>query len=216
MAAHGATAMVRRPSGAGPRDGERICMGSLAAEPAAAPRLLSGTQHASLNYLQAQAGELHTWSFDPPDGGPRFNGRLQAHEVALADGRLLDQPRRLGPRGFSCVAHRSDVDDFWDEAALRGRHYPEAEALVRELTGARQAFVFDHTLRRRAAHRPPLDGLGGSFAAVREPVGRVHLDYTPVSGPARARGDGGARDGGSRPALDDRGLVARLARRAPG
>lgn len=153
---------------------------------------------ATLNYLEPQAGPLHTYAFDPPGGGPRFNGRLRAHEVAIADARQSpaagrgDRPARawLAERGFALVAHRSamrDVRDFWDEAELRRTAYPEAEALVRELTGARRARAFDHTLRRRAAHKPPLDGLGGSFAAVREPVGRVHADYTPCSAPLRVR-----------------------------
>jgi hypothetical protein len=82
---------------------------------------------------------------------------------------------------------RSRAHDFRDEAQIRGVLYPEARALLRVLTGAAEALVFDHTLRRRAPGRPPLDGSGASFAPVREPVGRVHADYTPRSAPARLR-----------------------------
>jgi hypothetical protein len=131
---------------------------------------------------------VHTYAYDPPDGGPRFNGRLQAHAMRIEDARAAGSAGStcsLATTGFQLCTHRSAVHDFWDEAELQARAYPEAEALVRELTGATLARAFDHTLRRRAVGRPPLDGSGGSFAAVREPVGRVHLDYTPTSAPMR-------------------------------
>jgi hypothetical protein len=138
---------------------------------------------------------IRTYAYDPPDGGPRFNGRLEAHDVPIVDARALDAECSLATTGFELCRHRSAVRDFWDETKLIDLAYPEAEELVRSLTGATHARVFDHTLRRRAAGKPPLDGLGGSFASVREPVGRVHADYTPLSAPQRLRqvlGDGRA------------------------
>ena len=142
---------------------------------------------APLNYLAPTREPLRTYAYDPPDGGPRFNGRLQAHVMPIADARALHADGRLGPHGFTLCHRPSTVGDFEDEALLKQIGYPEAEALVRELTGASRAIVFDHTLRRRAPGRPPLDGLGGSFAAVREPVGRVHADYTPALARERLR-----------------------------
>lgn len=140
---------------------------------------------APLNYLAPDCGAVHTYAYDPPNGAPRFNGRLQAYDAAIVDAR--QQTCSLERAGFMLHQHASRTRDFWDESEVRARHYPEAEALVRELTGAARAIVFDHTLRRRGPGRPPLDGSGGSFAAVREPVGRVHADYTPRSGPERMR-----------------------------
>lgn len=142
---------------------------------------------ASLNYLAPSRGPVRTYAFDPPGGGPRFDGRLQAHTVPVHDARARPAAPSLDAEGFMCCPHRSALADLWDEDALRGAHYAEVERLLRALTGARHVVVFDHTLRRRPPGRPPLDGSGGSFAAVRTPVGRVHVDYTPVSGPARAR-----------------------------
>ena len=151
---------------------------------------------ASLQYVALQAQPLHTYAYDPPDGAQRFNGTLEAHAMPIHDARGLDHDGGLQGRGFALVAQRSDVLDFHVERQLIATGYPEAEALLRQVTGAPHARVFDHTLRCRAAHRPPLDGLGGSFAAVREPVGRVHADYTPMSGPLRLQqvlGDATAR-----------------------
>lgn len=143
---------------------------------------------ATLNYLAPRSAPLHTYAFDPPDGGPRFNGQLVEHSVTIADAREFGAGAcSLASTGFELCGAPSAVRNFWDEAQLRSTAYAEAEALVRALTGAPHARVFDHTLRRRPPGRPPLDGVGGSFASVRTPVGRVHADYTPRSAPQRLR-----------------------------
>jgi len=142
---------------------------------------------ARLQYLAPHAGPLHTWAYDPPDGAPRFNGRLVARPARIGDARRLTGSVTLGEQGFQLIEHHVAAGDLTDDDALTRRVYPEVEALVRRLTGAPFARAFDHTRRRRAAHKPPLDGTGGSFAAVREPVGRVHADYTPLSAPLRLR-----------------------------
>ena len=136
---------------------------------------------AALNYLAPMREPARTYTCDPPAGTPRFNGRLEPHRMTIQDARPIRAGLSLDVQGFVLVDHASAVRDFWNEDELRAVHYGEAEALVRAATGARRALVFDHTLRRRAPGRPPLDGSGGSFATVREPVGRVHADYTSVS-----------------------------------
>lgn len=142
---------------------------------------------ATLNYLAPQNAPLHTYAYDPPEGGPRFNGRLVAHQMRIDDAREFGADCSLASTGFVLCDAPSQVRNFWDETRLQGSAYPEAEALVRQLTGATHAKVFDHTLRRRAPGKPALDGVGGSFASVRTPVGRVHADYTPLSAPQRVR-----------------------------
>lgn len=165
---------------------------------AACEAAVSGPVRAALNYLAPRPhgapAFVTTYAYDPPSGAPRFDGELQSHEVAIHDARPQRSALGLDVQGFMLLDHASAVQDFWDESALREVHYAEAEHVVRELTGARCAKVFDHTLRRRAPGRPPLDGSGGSFAAVREPVGRVHADYTPRSAPARVRAVLGERE----------------------
>lgn len=146
------------------------------------------TVSAALNYLAPRDAPLHTYAFDPPDGGPRFNGALVEHTMTIADAREFRAGEcSLGRTGFELCNAPSAVRNFWDETQLRDIAYAEAETLVRQLTGAPHARVFDHTLRRRAPGKPPLDGVGGSFASVRTPVGRVHADYTPYSAPLRLR-----------------------------
>ena len=142
---------------------------------------------AALNYLAPMGEPARTYTYDPPAGMPRFNGRLEPHRMTIRDARPIRAGLSLDAQGFVLVDHASAVRDFWDEDELRAVHYAEAEHLVCAATGATHALVFDHTLRRRAPGRPPLDGSGGSFATVREPVGRVHADYTSTSARDRLR-----------------------------
>jgi hypothetical protein len=72
--------------------------------------------------------------------------------------------------------------DFYDPDELRRVYYPEAERLVGQATGASRVVVFDHTIRRRvwgAEDRSP--------GTPRQPVTRVHNDYTDDSAPQRVR-----------------------------
>jgi hypothetical protein len=72
------------------------------------------------------------------------------------------------------------VRDFLDPAELERVYYPEVVALVRRLTGAVRAHVFDHTLRTG-------DDAERAARNIREPVLWAHNDYTDWSGPQRLR-----------------------------
>jgi len=81
-------------------------------------------------------------------------------------------------QGFELRAHRSEFTDFYDEAAVRERYYPEVQAAMREMTGALAVVVFDHNVRSAAR-------AARGEAGVRVPVDQVHNDYTELSGPKR-------------------------------
>jgi hypothetical protein len=88
----------------------------------------------------------------------------------------------LDGQGFAVVPNRSAVADFYDEAELQRVYYPEVEALVVATTGAARVTVFDHTVRRRA-----WEGQDRVPGVARQPVMRVHNDFTEWSGPQRVR-----------------------------
>ena len=67
-----------------------------------------------------------------------------------------------------------------NEDELRSVYYPEMEQLVKDMTGAARVLIFDHTLRAE-------DNATREEKKVREPVRRVHNDYTEWSGPQRVR-----------------------------
>ena len=66
--------------------------------------------------------------------------------------------------------------------SLQATYYREAEELVKQATGASRVVVFDHTIRRRT------HGVEDRTPGIpRQPVTRIHGDYTEVSGPQRVR-----------------------------
>jgi hypothetical protein len=107
-------------------------------------------------------------------------GRSEAHRVRLANGRLHVPEFDLEKNGFRFVHHPTRVADFYDEAAISRVYYPEMEALVKRESGAVRVVVFDHTLRTA-------DEALREAAKIRDPVRRVHNDYTEWSAPQRVR-----------------------------
>lgn len=100
--------------------------------------------------------------------GPKgLGGEPRPVEVAIRDGRDAALP---GWRdcGFERVDHASSVRDWTDDVEIAAVHYPEAEALARELTGLPHALVADH-VKRRATTQPG--------RREQHPVRLVHSDF---------------------------------------
>ena len=137
---------------------------------------------ADLHYLAPMPERPFTYAYEPPAGTPRTNAVYEARRVLIRNARPNAADLRLDRAGFALVRHASAVRDFYDEDELRRVYYPEAERLVAEATGAARVVVFDHTIRRRiwgAEDR--------SAGTPRQPVPRVHNDYTEASAPQRVR-----------------------------
>jgi hypothetical protein len=118
-----------------------------------------------------------------PRGG-LGSGPLQAVEVDIRDGRETDLP---GWRecGFELVEHTAAVGDWTDDDEIAGVHYPEAEVLARQLTGADHALVSDHVKRtadqvRREREQTPVHLVHSDFAEGYEDV--VRENYRNVRG----------------------------------
>lgn len=137
---------------------------------------------AELNYLAPTRQRPRTYTFDPPVGVARTTVVNDPHEVAIIDARRLLADVSLDEEGFGLVQHKSAVRDFYDDEEVKRVYYPEAERLLKELTGADRVHVFDHTVRRRV---PGGEDRRGD--APRQPVPRVHVDHTTRSGPQRVR-----------------------------
>jgi hypothetical protein len=137
---------------------------------------------AELVFLAPVAERPYNLAYEPPPGTPRTNATQEAHRVLIRDARPLAGALSLDREGFALVRQRSAVRDFYDPDELRRVYYPEAERLVGQATGASRVVVFDHTIRRRvwgAEDRSP--------GTPRQPVTRVHNDYTDDSAPQRVR-----------------------------
>src|SRR5215468_6083078 len=117
-----------------------------------------------------------------PGGSDRRvgGGASEQRRVMVRNGRLHPGDFALERNGFRFVRHDTKVVDFFDDDEVRGVYYPEMEALVKVETGAARVEVFDHTLRTA-------DEELREAAKIRDPVRRVHNDYTEWSGPQRVR-----------------------------
>jgi hypothetical protein len=135
-----------------------------------------------LVYLSKTVENPHTYTYDPPDGAARSNIVTESHTVPIYDMRPLAGGLSLDVQGFALVPAPTAVADFYDEAQLQAIYYREAEDLVKQATGASRVVVFDHTIRRRT------HGVEDRTPGIpRQPVTRVHGDYTKLSGPQRVR-----------------------------
>jgi len=114
------------------------------------------------------------------DMSRKRTGKVEDRVMTVRNGRPLRGEFDLETQGFVFVDHPTAMKDFLDEAELKSVYYKEVEELVKRETGARRVHVFDHTLRSG-------DEDFRNERQVREPVTRVHNDYTEWSGPNRVR-----------------------------
>lgn len=135
---------------------------------------------ASLNYLVDTGEKPVSFSNAPGTAPLQHKGQYEERTVTIHNGRVIRDRLSLEREGFILVNHETKVSDFYNEDEIRSVYYPEMERLVKELTGASEVLVFDHTLRAE-------DDQTREEKKVREPVRRVHNDYTEWSGPQRVR-----------------------------
>ena len=134
----------------------------------------------SLMYL-VDTGEKPVSHSNAPGTTPiQHRGRYEERPVTVHNGRPIVDSLSLDRQGFVFVKHETKVKDFYDAEEVRSVYYPEMERLVKQRSGASRVLVFDHTLRAA-------DDSTREEKKVREPVRRVHNDYTEWSGPQRVR-----------------------------
>jgi len=139
------------------------------------------TVEAELNYLAPTKERPRAYAYDPPADVPRTTAVNVPFRVPIRDGRAIASELTLDRHGFALVSHRSAVRNFYDDDEVRNVYYPEAEHILKRLTGASRVFIFDRTTRRR------IPGSEDRRDGVRQPVSRVHVDHTAKSGPQRVR-----------------------------
>lgn len=135
---------------------------------------------ATLNYLAETPDKPVTYQYTPPPGVPQTTRKNDPHMTAIYDGRPLAGKLSLDTQGFRLIHHQTTVTDFYDERQVREIYYPEMERLVKEVTGAARALVFDHIVRSVPKYKRGEPG-------VKAPATAVHNDYTLKSAPQRVR-----------------------------
>jgi hypothetical protein len=135
---------------------------------------------AQLSYLAPGDDAPQVRVYPPASGLATVRPASALHVVSIRDARPIADRLQLDEHGFELHARRTVFADFYDEAAVRERYYPEVERSMREITGALAVVVFDHNVRSAARASRGEHG-------VRVPVDQVHNDYTEQSGPRRKR-----------------------------
>lgn len=133
---------------------------------------------AQVSYIAPLDGPAQVRVFALSSGVPTTRPASQKLSVKIRDGRPAVAAFSIDEHGFALHASSSAFRDFYDEAAVRTRYYPEVSNAVREFLGAKEVIVFDHNVR--SAVRAERGEMG-----VRVPVDQVHNDYTEESGPRR-------------------------------
>ncbi|HKE20696.1 MAG TPA: CmcJ/NvfI family oxidoreductase [Kofleriaceae bacterium] len=133
-----------------------------------------------MNYLIPPAEKPRSLAYEPPPGVAPTTAAYEAHTVDIHDVRPIAGELSLDREGLRLETRPTELGDFDDDDELRRVYYPETERLVAELTGAARVVIFDHTIRRRI---PGVEDR--TTGAPRQPVPRVHNDYTVQSGPQR-------------------------------
>jgi hypothetical protein len=137
---------------------------------------------AALCYLEPMSEKPRSLEYEPPPGVPRTTAVYRDYRVTIRDVRPVASALSLEREGFQLVTAPSSVRDFYDEEEIRTRYYAETVLLLEALTGASRVVVFDHTIRRR------IPGATDRTVGIpRQPVPRVHNDYTVKSAPQRVR-----------------------------
>jgi len=138
--------------------------------------------HGEVTYLAKMTEKPHTYAYDLPPGLPRTNMVPDVRTLPIYDMRPLGSEMSLDREGFLLFDAPTEAGDLYDEDELRRVYYPEAERLIADATGGNRVVVFDHTIRRRTL------GVEDRTPGIpRQPVTRIHGDYTEISGPQRVR-----------------------------
>jgi hypothetical protein len=136
---------------------------------------------ANLNFIVPQDTKPVFHSSALTGGVPKIFFETESRPVAIRDMRPIASSLSLDREGFELLRHETAVDDLYDDEAVDNVYYPELVALLKQRLGASRVVVFDATRRSDGgAGAKNRDGLRG-------PATRVHVDYTPVSGPQRLK-----------------------------
>jgi hypothetical protein len=157
----------------------------------------SATVSGQIAYLARFEGRAEHLVYPLASGRKLVRPPQEYHAMDIADCRALAAPPTVDDAGYALLEHASAVGDFYDDETVRAEYYPEVIALLKDALAAHEVVVFDHNQRSaaRAARGQP---------GVRTPVDAAHVDYTPSSGPRRARE---ILDGAGKLALADRRLA---------
>ena len=115
---------------------------------------------------------------DPIPDKPVGNSELEDKPVLIKDIRLekFSDKYTIDKTGFQVIddsKRNPDYEIFSDDERIKNEYYPQVESILKEASGGKRIFIFDHTIRKH-------NNLPESRSN-RQPVAAAHIDQT---GPA--------------------------------
>lgn len=138
------------------------------------------TVEAALTYSVDTGKMPINQTFEEGNVDRAYTGEFANHNMRIGNGRVMRDQLAIDLHGFELADHKTQMENFLDEEELKLVYYPEVEQLIKKCTGASRVVIFDHTVRIG-------DEKKQLKYQTREPVLRVHNDYTDWSGPQRVR-----------------------------
>lgn len=115
---------------------------------ATAAVLTPGDVSTILNYTKIIGTETpFQYTYDPPEGQEKSNLDTDPRSVTIRDIRGKEDTVSLDTTGFQFVKHISREKEFTDEERIKNAYYKEVEEFLKQQTGAKRVFIFDHTVR---------------------------------------------------------------------
>ncbi|MCJ1307248.1 hypothetical protein MMC25_000894 [Agyrium rufum] len=114
-----------------------------------------------------------------------LNDPKETRKLLVEDVRGRESDFSLETSGFQFVNHETIEKEFRDDESIKRDYYPEIENLVKELTGASDVRIHDHTIRREANNEKATSYDSKAAKATRQqgPVRRVHIDQSYTAAP---------------------------------
>ena len=110
----------------------------------------------TLNYFKALTDEPPHRYVVPPEGKPATNVGSNPQPALVHDVRGREAEFSLDKNGFQYVHWPSVEKDFTDDEVIKAKYYPEVERILKQVTGAKRVYIFDHTIR----YAPPTSRWG--------------------------------------------------------
>lgn len=140
--------------------------------------------HARLSYLSSHSRDPVSYAFTPPPGTPWESAQYDQQECFIADAGVR-AGLGIDTNGFALLDAPTALRNPDDADEITALCYAEAIEIALAITGGTHAYVFDHLVRERDPVRAPLNFGRTTRGATPAANGRIHNDYTEVSGRRR-------------------------------
>ena len=135
---------------------------------------ITGPIETELNYIRPDAENPPEVFYSGGSSPQTYSDEYAFMPALIADCRANSDQFTIHENGFELADAPTAHHDFDDDEAIARTYYDEVSKIVRDVTGAKDVFVFDHTVRR------------GDHDSKRKPAHHVHNDYTETTALVRA------------------------------